>query len=363
MGLRKATLEAVELSVTAANPMQGKRILVTGHTGFKGSWLVAWLQTLGADVVGLALPPVGRPNHWDCLGLDIEEHSVDIRNAEALASTLVDINPEFVFHLAAQAFVRPSYDEPLLTWDTNVMGTANLLDGCRALPVLRAVLVATSDKCYLNREWDRGYTETDHLGGHDPYSASKAGAELVAASYRNAFFSQNKVLIATARAGNVIGGGDWSADRLIPDAVRARETSAALAIRAPQATRPWQHVLDALSGYIALAERLLEGDASCARAWNFGPAKDSNRSVAEVLEQLQRHWPELHWHPDTTATPHEAKLLYLDSGLAHEQLRWKPRWGFEDTVNRVADWYDSWSADRAIISHDQLKDFEESKPL
>jgi len=337
---------------------RGRRVLLTGHTGFKGSWLALWLTALGADVVGVALAPDTAPSHWDLLGLDIEEHRVDIRDAAALARIVEQTRPEAVFHLAAQALVRRSYRDPLDTWWTTVMGTAALLEACRAVDSVGAIVVVTTDKCYENREWEWGYREIDALGGHDPYSASKAAAELVVASYRRAFFhGDDAPLLASARAGNVIGGGDWSEDRLIPDLVRATATGTTLEIRSPDATRPWQHVLESLSGYLLLGQQLLQRRAVAAQAWNFGPEPDGNRSVAEVLGVLQRHWPTLDWRVTKAPQPHEARLLYLDSAKARAQLGWKPVWNVDAALKATADWYRAYLADGRVDSARQLDAF------
>lgn len=318
----------------------GRRVLITGHTGFKGSWLALWLSLLGARVSALALPPPTNPNHWDRLALPVKELRHDIRDAGAVARFVASVRPDIVFHLAAQPLVRASYADPLTTWSTNVMGTANLLDACRHTDSVRAIVVVTSDKCYDNPETAHAFSEGDRLGGHDPYSASKAATELVAASYRSAFFSHARApLLATARAGNVIGGGDWSADRLIPDLVRAVSAGAALEIRSPHATRPWQHVLDCLSGYLLLGQRLLEGDARCADAWNFGPGAGGNKTVAEILDMIRTRWPALQWHCATAPQPHEATLLQLDSGKARSALGWKPVWEIDAALDATVDWY------------------------
>ena len=301
---------------------RGRRVLLTGHTGFKGSWLALWLDQLGANLAGVALPPNTLPNHWDLLGLGVSDHRLDIRDAQTLSRAVGDFQPEIVFHLAAQPLVRRSYRDPAETWSTNVMGTVNLLEACRQTKSVRAIIVVTSDKCYENQEWEQGYRENDRLGGYDPYSASKAATELVAASYRKAFFHETNVpLLATARAGNVIGGGDWCEDRLVPDLVRAITNKTSLEIRSPDSTRPWQHVLESLSGYLVLGQKLLEGHHKCADAWNFGPERDGNRTVADVLTRLSAHWPELAWHVTGQIQPHEAKLLCLDSSKAREELR------------------------------------------
>lgn len=340
---------------------RGSRVLLTGHTGFKGSWLALWLRTLGAHVVGVALEPETSPNHWDLLQLDTTEHRVDIRDAAALARIVAETRPDVVFHLAAQALVRRSYRDPLDTWSTNVMGTASLLDACKSVDSVRAIVAVTTDKCYENREWEWGYRETDALGGHDPYSASKAAAELVVASYRRAFFhNADAPLIASARAGNVIGGGDWSEDRLIPDLVRAASTGTPLEIRLPSATRPWQHVLESLSGYLLLGYRLLEGDRNAAQAWNFGPEPDGNRSVGEVLARLSEHWPQLQWQVSDASNVHEATLLYLDSAKAHTQLGWRPVWGVDQALAATADWYRAYLANGHVSSNEQLESFTDA---
>ena len=337
---------------------EGARVLVTGHTGFKGSWLCLWLQALGADVTGVALPPQTITNHWDLLNLPITDMRQDIRDADPLRELFATVRPTIVLHLAAQALVRESYKDPLTNWATNVMGTVNVLEACRHTPAVRAVLIVTTDKCYENIHVARGYKETDRLGGHDPYSASKAAAELVAASYRQSFFTGSGApLVATARAGNVIGGGDWSPDRLIPDLARAMQAGQPLRIRSPHATRPWQHVLEALSGYLLLTQRLVEGDHACARAWNFGPDDDGNRTVETVLQRLQTGWDGARWEIDAGPQPHEAELLHLDSILAREVLGWSPIWSLDEGLDATAQWYQAWQRDRTVLSREQLAAF------
>jgi CDP-glucose 4,6-dehydratase len=336
----------------------GKRVLVTGHTGFKGSWLALWLHEMGAEITGIGLPPESQPNHWDLPSLPIDHRCLDIREFSALQYAVEEIRPEIVFHLAAQPLVRRSYRAPLETWSTNVIGTANVLEACRFTPSVRAIIAITSDKCYGNREWPWGYRENDRLGGHDPYSASKAGAELVAASYRSAFFNTSGApLLATARAGNVIGGGDWSEDRLIPDLVRAIAARQPVKIRSPNATRPWQHVLESLSAYLLLGQRLVEGDKKFDGAWNFGPERSGNCTVADVLQRLQVHWPEMQWRMTPAPKLREANFLYLDSAKARNQLHWEPVWAIDATLAKTADWYRAWLESGQIISRQQLADY------
>jgi CDP-glucose 4,6-dehydratase len=342
---------------------RGKRVLVTGNTGFKGSWLSLWLNQLGAEVVGISLAPEAQPNHWNLLGLEstVKHNELDIRKATELISVFKAIQPEVVFHLAAQPLVRASYRNPIETWSTNVMGTANVLEACRQTSSVRAILAVTTDKCYENQEWSWGYRETDRLGGRDPYSASKAGSELVAASYRDAFFhGEGAPLLATARAGNVIGGGDWSEDRLVPDLVRSITAQKSLEIRSPNATRPWQHVLESLSGYLLLGQKLIKGDKKFDGAWNFGPERCGNRTVADVLQKLHAYWPEMEWHQTSMPQPHEANLLYLDSAKAHIQLGWQPVWSLDVTLEKTADWYRTFLDAGTIISHQQLAQYVDS---
>ncbi len=320
----------------------GRRVFLTGHTGFKGSWLALWLRQLGAEVHGYSLAPATTPSLFSVAGVEstLSGHTLaDIRDASRLSEAMAAARPDVVFHLAAQPLVRASYQDPAHTYSTNVMGTVNVLEAARACSGVSAIVVATTDKCYDNREWAWGYRETDALGGHDPYSASKACTELVAASYWRAFFANaNGPLLATARAGNVIGGGDWSEDRLIPDAERAVSAKTPLVIRAPHATRPWQHVLECLNGYLMLAERLLAGDAACAKAWNFGPDTHGARSVEHGL---QRHWPELAWQlaDDAHLAPHEAGFLHLDASQARQQLGWRTVWPLDTALGETAGWY------------------------
>jgi len=350
-------MEGLEMS--KAGELQGnysgRSVFVTGHTGFKGSWLALWLAKMGARVTGYALAPCTSPSLFDVAQVkDVmaRHHLADVRDTASLTTAMREAAPEIVFHLAAQPLVRLSYREPEATWSTNVMGTVNLLEAVRACPSVKAVVVITTDKCYENREWLWGYRETDPLGGSDPYSASKAAAELVVQSYRRSFFG-NGPLLASARAGNVIGGGDWSEDRLIPDAARAVAAGKPLLIRNPAATRPWQHVLESLHGYLLLGSRLLAGQREFADAFNFGPDAADNLPVAEVLTRLQAHWPGLKWQMDPQAgnAPHEAGFLYLDSSKAKRLLNWAPIWNLECGLEQTADWYRSVSQ-RASVARE-----------
>jgi len=334
---------------------RGRHVLVTGHTGFKGSWLAFWLNELGAEVVGISLDPDTKPNHWGLLNLGMNDHRLDIRDGEKVRDIVEKFRPEIVFHLAAQPLVRRSYRDPIDNWSSNVMGTAHVLEACRQVESVSAIVAITTDKVYANREWFWGYRENDRLGGHDPYSASKAACELLIDSYRNAFFNQeNTPLLASARAGNVIGGGDWSEDRLIPDLVRAIAQKESLVIRSPHATRPWQHVLECLAGYLLLGQRLLENRQEFAEAWNFGPGPEDNRTVEAMLSLLQTHWPELMWEQTRNAEPHEATLLYLDHAKAKDKLNWQPTWGLDQALQVTADWYRQYQERGAVVTADHL---------
>ncbi|WP_293932443.1 CDP-glucose 4,6-dehydratase [Iodobacter sp.] len=325
-----------------ADCYRDKKVFITGHTGFKGSWLSLWLSQLSAKVYGYALAPLeGERSHYAQLALPIESTMADIRDFARLSAALQEASPEIVFHLAAQPLVLESYRDPLNTWNTNVMGTVNLLEACRHVPSVKAVVVITTDKCYQNQEWPWGYREVDALGGHDPYSASKAAAELVAASYRASFSSAHRpqpLLIATARAGNVIGGGDWAQDRLVPDAVRAVQAAKPVEIRNPRAVRPWQHVLEPLSAYLLIGQRLLAGDVLAAKAWNVGPSERDVASVAAVLDGMAEHWPALQWQA-TDASAHETQALRLDSSLIAAELGWHPVWPLSRALFETVAWY------------------------
>ncbi len=336
----------------------GRRVFVTGHTGFKGSWLLLMLEALGAHVAGFSLGPPTRPAMFDLIDetLRCDDHRGDVRDAAMLAAAMAQAAPDIVIHMAAQALVRVSYAEPVETYATNVMGTVHVLEACRRTPSVRAVIIVTTDKCYENIGLARGYAEDDRLGGHDPYSNSKACAELVTSAYRDSYFAAAGIGLASARAGNVIGGGDFAEDRLVPDAIRAFAVGAALAIRNPLAIRPWQHVLDPLTGYLLLAERL-HGDAGFARGWNFGPPAAAAAQVRAVADRVAASWGAgATWVQDPGSHPHEAATLTLDSGLATAQLGWHPRHDLAAAVALSVDWYRCWHAagDVAAVSRQQV---------
>jgi CDP-glucose 4,6-dehydratase len=324
---------------------RGRRVLVLGHTGFKGAWLGLWLHRMGAELAGLALPPPTEPSLFRLADLHTRVPTTygDIRDLNVVIGTMQDWQPEIVFHLAAQALVRQSYREPVETYATNVMGTVHVLEAVRQVPSVRAVVVVTSDKCYENREWPWAYRETEAMGGHDPYSSSKACAELVASAYRRSFFSApggRSVGIATARAGNVIGGGDWAADRLLPDCMQALGAGRSIAVRSPHAVRPWQHVLEPLCGYLLLGEHLLEGPTAFGDAWNFGPAEDDARSVAWIVARVVEQWGEdAAWHLTTGDAPHEAHHLKVDASRARTRLGWRPRLRLSDALACTVQWH------------------------
>ena len=326
---------------------KGKRVFLTGHTGFKGAWLSVWLAEMGAELTGYALPPPTDPSLFVLAGLASRMTSVtgDIRDLPALEAAMAAAEPEIVIHMAAQPIVRLSYDDPLGTYETNIMGTAKLLDAVRRRPSVRAVVVVTTDKCYENREWHWGYRETEALGGYDPYSSSKAGSELVTASYRRSFFnpaeygSRHRVAVASARAGNVIGGGDWAKDRLIPDIVRSIAAGKKVTIRSPHAIRPWQHVLEPLSGYLTLAQSLYERGCAHADAWNFGPYDSDARPVGWIVDKLCSSWPGARgFELDKNPQPHEASYLKLDCSKAIAELGWRPTWNLDTTLEKIVEW-------------------------
>ncbi len=323
----------------------GKRVFITGHTGFKGGWLSLWLHKMGANVVGYALPPPTTPSFFVTAGIEnlLESLIGDIRDRETLSQSIRTANPEIIFHLAAQSLVSEGYRDPVGTYETNVTGTLNLLEAVRPLTNLRAVVIVTTDKCYENRETSDAYREGDPLGGYDPYSASKACTEIITHAWRRSFFGgEQAARIATARAGNAIGGGDWTENRLIPDLLRAFATNQTAEVRHPEATRPWQHVLEPLAGYLTLAESLFS-DHAVQGAWNFGPALSDCVSVGTVADQLATHWPKpANWHAMESNIPHEAGLLILDSTQARKILKWRSRWPLTEALRRTVDWQQAW---------------------
>jgi CDP-glucose 4,6-dehydratase len=326
---------------------QGRKVFLTGHTGFKGSWLALWLKQLGADVMGYALPAGAQPNLFDAaqVGSSIQSQIGNILDLASLRQAIAEFAPEVVFHLAAQSLVRLSYQDPVGTYATNVLGTANLLEAVRSCDSVRAVVIITTDKCYENKEWIWAYRENDVLGGYDPYSNSKACAEFVVSSYRNSFFhpadfTRHKVAIASARAGNVIGGGDWSTDRLIPDIMRAFSAGELLRIRHPAAVRPWQHVLEPLRGYLMLAQGLYENGIRFSGAWNFGPHSGDAQSVGWIVEHMAKAWgPTARWELDRGEHPHEAQTLKLDWTKASLELDWQPKLHLTEALAMTLDWY------------------------
>jgi CDP-glucose 4,6-dehydratase len=342
-------------------------VFVTGHTGFKGSWLCLLLEELGARVTGFALPPPTNPSLFETARIGSSVNSVigDVRDYAAVLAAMRAAAPDVVFHLAAQPLVRYSYDNPVETYATNVMGTVHVLEAVRTLGGVRAVIAVTSDKCYENREWVYPYRETDPMGGHDPYSSSKGCSELVAAAYRASYFpperlSDHGTALATVRAGNVIGGGDWAADRLIPDLVRAFETGEAPVIRSPGSIRPWQHVLEALVGYVAIAERLLAGQASFADAWNFGPADEDAQPVAWIVDRMARAWGvERGWQDWQGEILHEAGLLKLDCSKARTELGWRPTFTLDQAIDAIVAWHKAMGAgqDAREVSVEQIRHF------
>jgi CDP-glucose 4,6-dehydratase len=342
---------------------KGRRVLITGHTGFKGAWLSLWLCSLGAHVTGLSDGVPTEPSLFDMarVGEGMEDRRADVRDQGAVAQALASAQPEVVIHMAAQSLVRRSFVDPRETYEVNVMGTVNLLDAVRATESVRVVVVVTSDKCYLNREWVWPYREDEPLGGHDPYSSSKAAAEIVTAAYRDSFFSApDSARIASARAGNVIGGGDWATDRLIPDIMRAALAGEPVQIRNPHSVRPWQHVLCPLSGYLVLAQALYESSEH-ARAYNFGPAERDSRTVDEILTRVAERWPEqLRIERDPGPHPHEASQLKLDSSLARAQLGWRPMLDLDEGLDMTVEWYLRLrdGEDARAVSLEQIRAFQ-----
>ncbi len=340
-----------------------KKVLLTGHTGFKGSWLALWLEQMGAKVYGYSLANEGI-NHLNLLPLKMQQNINDLRDLDALQNYFNEVQPDIVFHLAAQALVRQSYNDPIETFSTNVMGTLNVYEACRKTPSIKAIVNVTSDKCYENKEWNWGYRENEPMGGYDPYSASKGCAELLTSSYRNSYFNvddygvKHQVLLASGRAGNVIGGGDWAGDRLIPDIIRATSKHEAVKIRNPKATRPWQHVLEPLSGYLTLGWKLLEKDFSAAEGWNFGPDNNSNLPVGEIIELSKKYWNDItiEFSKDPN-DHHEANLLMLDCSKANKHLKWKSVWGIDTTLDKTISWYKEYYLNNNVVTLTDLSDY------
>lgn len=334
---------------------QGKRVFLTGHTGFKGSWLGAWLTRLGAHVTGFSLAPETTPSHFGLLPKEYESLEGDICDLEALGGALRKANPDVVFHMAAQSLVRTSYADPVGTYATNVLGTLHVLESIRHAPSVRAALMVTSDKCYENRETLKPYVESDPIGGHDPYSSSKGCAEILTSSMRRSFFAGSPCLIASVRAGNVIGGGDWATDRLIPDCIRAWTRHERVRIRNPRAVRPWQHVLDPLSGYLQLAEALFAGRTAFAKGWNFGPTLESAWPVEKIVGAVKTRLPAFDFIIEPSKE-HEAKLLTLDSGQARRELGWKARWEIETALEKTLDWYAAYRESGELLTDQQIRE-------
>ncbi|MFZ2654183.1 MAG: CDP-glucose 4,6-dehydratase [Victivallales bacterium] len=345
----------------------GKKVFITGHTGFKGSWLAFWLNRLGAEVYGYSLKPPTIPSHYSLLGLDINSTIGDIRNPDKLNTSMHAAKPEIVFHLAAQPLVRLSYEQPMETFSTNVMGTLNVFEASRKIPSVRAIINVTSDKCYENRELKRGYHENDPMGGHDPYSASKGCSELLTKCYRNSYFSndlyghKHNVLLASCRAGNVIGGGDWASDRLIPDIMKSANLGKPVQIRNPLSIRPWQHVLEPLSGYLMLGQKLLEGDKFFADAWNFGPLNKNSMSVKDVVRKISRFWDKIDYAIyKSTGNVHETSFLKIDSSKARMKLKWTPKWDASRTLEATARWYRNYYENRIINTEADIIAYEKA---
>lgn len=346
-----------------------RRVLITGHTGFKGGWLCLWLNQLGAKVSGYSLDPPDEPSFFDearvASTLDQNIHG-DIRDSESFSQAILDVNPEIVIHMAAQTLVKESYINPKLTYSTNIMGTVNLFEGIRKAPSVKVVLNITSDKCYENMETDLGYTEFDPMGGYDPYSSSKGCSELISNAYRKSFFQKENIALATARAGNVIGGGDWAKNRIIPDAIRAFLNNKVLLLRNPGATRPWQHVLEPLLGYIILCQKLMAQPKEFSEGWNFGPNNKDIACVSMVIDIMIKSWGDkATWKVDDGFHPHEASLLVLDCLKANNKLHWNPIWNLERSVTETIQWYKAWNSNKDMheFSINQIKYYQKENQI
>jgi CDP-glucose 4,6-dehydratase len=357
-------MEEMDLILRNVNPAfwRGKRVFLTGHTGFKGSWLSLWLQSMGVQLRGVSLEPPTQPSMFQVANVasDMDHHIADIRDYGKISNLMSTFKPDIIFHMAAQPLVRLSYEQPIETYATNVMGTVHVLEAARHSGSVRAIVNITTDKCYENKEWVWGYREDEPMGGHDPYSSSKGCAELVSNAYRKSFLSNKGIALATARAGNVIGGGDWAQDRLVPDILRALEKQEQILIRNPQATRPWQHVLEPLSGYLLLAEKIYVSGQIDAEGWNFGPRDEDAQPVQNIVEQLCRAWGnDAAWTLQAGNHPHEANFLKLDISKARQRLNWAPRWSLTRALDATTKWHQEWLMGldmkdmclRQIISH------------
>ena len=356
-------MEEMEIdSLKLQNFWKDKKVFLTGHTGFKGSWISLWLQILGADVKGYSLKPQSDPSLFSEAKIAEGMHSFigDVRDLDKLSKEVISFKPEIVIHMAAQPLVRESYIDPINTYSTNVIGTANLLEACRKCSSIKAVLNITTDKCYENYELDKEYKEDDRLGGHDPYSSSKACSELVTSAYKKSFFLDTDISIATARAGNVIGGGDWSEDRLLPDIIKSFTNSEKVLIRYPNAIRPWQHVLESISGYLRLAQRLYEYGHKYSESWNFGPYKTDTQTVEYIVNKMVKLWGNnSSWELDESSNPYEAGYLKLDITKSQELLAWKPKWNLDEALEKVVKWHMEWlkTSDARSICINQIKDY------
>jgi len=340
---------------------KGKRVFITGHTGFKGSWISLWLSLLGAKVKGYALIPSTSPSLFYESRIEeiITSQIGDIRDQEALYESMVTFSPDILIHMAAQPLVRYSYDEPVETFEVNVMGTVNVLEVARSCDSLKVIINITTDKCYENDGRSQGYKEDDPMGGYDPYSSSKGCAELVTSAYRRSFFQKQGVGLASVRAGNVIGGGDWANDRLIPDILRSFERKKAVIIRNPKATRPWQHVLEPLSGYLLLAQKMYNNSEKFAEGWNFGPNEKDVKSVGWILDEMISKWPNSSWRLDSSSNPHEADFLKLNISKAQSKLDWNPIWELSDSLERIVTWHQSWlhGDDMYLVCLNEIKTY------
>ena len=340
-----------------------RSVFVTGHTGFKGGWLAFWLSEMGAKVYGYSLEAATKPNFFDILNLEtsIKNSSIgDVRDLAGLIKSMEEAKPSVIFHMAAQPLVLHSYNSPLETFTTNIIGSINVFEAARKIETVEAIINVTTDKCYENQESNRPYNEKDRLGGYDPYSSSKACSEIVTSAYRNSFLSKIKVKLASVRAGNVIGGGDWAADRLIPDIFRSLETNKTLYIRSPKAVRPWQHVLEPLSGYLMLAEKLIVSGDSFAEAWNFGPEQSDTKTVLWILDKMSKQFENFNWAMETSGKQHETNLLKLDITKAKLKLGWKPRWTLETSIDNTIQWYQAYIKKKNMIefTKNQIRNYQ-----